>query len=195
MSELIASDWLKARNWTEAAIKRFLGEPDDTKPNPHYKSGPPMRLWLKERAEAVEQTEEFKAWMLKSLERSARAKDAARKRMEALWKEVQDWTPTLNIPEGDLVKLACEHYNALHFGRGKYANTSDSPEFLRRIVGNYLRHECSDYEEMLSRIRGKPGVENAYQEIRAEALMTLDIYVHEAMAARGLLEPEDGEDG
>src|SRR5690606_991259 len=54
MSELIASDWLKARNWTEAAIKRFLGEPDDTKPNPHYKSGPPMRLWLKERAEAVE---------------------------------------------------------------------------------------------------------------------------------------------
>src|SRR5690606_27438593 len=70
MSELIASDWLKARNWTEAAIKRFLGEPDDTKPNPHYKSGPPMRLWLKERAEAVEQTEEFKAWMLKSLERS-----------------------------------------------------------------------------------------------------------------------------
>ena len=36
---------LKARGWTDALIRDLLGAPDQTRINPHHRSGPPMRLY------------------------------------------------------------------------------------------------------------------------------------------------------
>ena len=35
---------LKARGWTDALVKQFLGEPDATRPNPHYRKAAPNAL-------------------------------------------------------------------------------------------------------------------------------------------------------
>ena len=40
-------------------VRDFLGEPDRTPPNPHYRAGPPMRLYDLKRIEQAEATPEF----------------------------------------------------------------------------------------------------------------------------------------
>ena len=37
---------LKDRGWTDSLIRKFLSEADKTRTNPHYRSGPPMRLYV-----------------------------------------------------------------------------------------------------------------------------------------------------
>lgn len=67
-------------NLTDSLLK-LLGEPDKTKPNPHYLSAPPMRLyersrierWVAEHADLIE----------KARERSASARRAAAPRVRA----------------------------------------------------------------------------------------------------------------
>jgi hypothetical protein len=53
-SVLFTMRQLKQRGWTAALIKKFLDPPDATRPNPHYKSAAPMRLYMATRVEAVE---------------------------------------------------------------------------------------------------------------------------------------------
>jgi hypothetical protein len=57
--------------WTPAALKRFLGEPDKMIRNPVYRNGPQMRMFLTERVEQIEATDEWKAWEAGYLRRSA----------------------------------------------------------------------------------------------------------------------------
>ena len=59
-AELLSTPELRERGWTPAVVRDLLGEPDDTRPNPHSKAAAPMRLWLKERVEATEGTAEFR---------------------------------------------------------------------------------------------------------------------------------------
>jgi hypothetical protein len=70
------------RGWTRAAIERFLGEPDRVEPNPLFRNGAPMRLYLTARAEAAEHTTEFAAWRSESARRSATARAKALVRAE-----------------------------------------------------------------------------------------------------------------
>ena len=50
---------VKERGWTEALIREFLGSPDDTKPNPHYKNGADMLLYDEDRVDRIENSMEF----------------------------------------------------------------------------------------------------------------------------------------
>ena len=44
MPEMITVTEMKGRHgWTDAAVKRFLGDVDETQPNPIYQSGAAMR--------------------------------------------------------------------------------------------------------------------------------------------------------
>ena len=45
---------VRERGWTEEMIDEFLGEPDERKPNPKYRSPYPMRLYLQKRVLAAE---------------------------------------------------------------------------------------------------------------------------------------------
>jgi hypothetical protein len=61
--KLVTLSTLKERGWTNAAVRRWLGQEDATLPNPYYRSaGAPMRLFVLRRVEAVEATPEFRAW-------------------------------------------------------------------------------------------------------------------------------------
>lgn len=84
-SHLAASD-LKARGWTDTSIRDFLGEPDEMRPNPHYRRAAPMRLFDFGRIEAAEATPACKACLAEVRERRQRPP--------------KDWAPTFKARYG-----------------------------------------------------------------------------------------------
>ncbi|GAB7107673.1 hypothetical protein JCM4814A_59870 [Streptomyces phaeofaciens JCM 4814] len=52
---------LRARGWTPAMVRRLLGEPDLTRPNPYVRCAPHTRLYRLERVEAAERSDGFRA--------------------------------------------------------------------------------------------------------------------------------------
>lgn len=170
---------LKKRGWTDSMIRDHLGSCDSTRPNPHYTSAAPMRLYLMERVEAVEQSEAWAALQEKSQRRQQGAEKAVQtKRMKLLaaLETLQIAVP--QIPEHELKKQACKHYNQRKeewddwiYDTGRTpekwtrATIQSDPAFLQRITVNYLRHALTHYEDELEKIAGKVGVRDAYIEI------------------------------
>lgn len=175
---------LKERGWTDAMIKKFLPEPDKTRPNPMFKKGAPVCLYLLERVESIMGTEEFKDYDCKSKAR----KKSAKQGVETKKRKVIDWINGLliEIPDFDkevLIEKACEHFNnnkknqkslydewASHHYEEAYENeiydlapdfSMASPksdeDFIARISTNYIRHECTTYEKQLDKMFGKTG--------------------------------------
>lgn len=156
---------LKERGWTDASIKKFLGDPDETIVNPRYKCAAPMCLYIIERVDLEENKDEFKKFKEKSEKRSKSLKNVADKKR----KEVLDYLDKLiiNIPKmkyNKLVNKACDSYNSWNCFRDDFRPaTKDSDEkFLKRICTNYLRHNCSIYEKELEKLFGKVGVQEGH---------------------------------
>jgi hypothetical protein len=78
------SDVKQRSGWTDASIKKFLGDPDDTAMNHRRRSGPRIKLYAIKRIDKAEKTAAFKAWKEKSLQRSKAAKKAADKKRDEL---------------------------------------------------------------------------------------------------------------
>lgn len=170
-----AAPALKERGWTEASIRRFLAVPDKTKPNPYYKSGPPMRLWNPERVVGIESTVEWQDFRAKSEGPKRISKKIANAKREQLLEAIRN-EPLPTIRKSGNInhvrRLACESYNRHQrdIESFAYASLNDAPTFLDRITVNYLRHECSDYEAKLEQIAGKIGCGDAYELIRNRVL-------------------------
>ena len=165
---------LKARGWTDALIRDLLGAPDQTRINPHYRSGPPMRLYEVRRIEKVEGSA---AWAARA-EATSRRKEGASRAVETKRAKLQVHLEaveiTLPMLDADaLTQLACGHYNQRQSDRGfldwREATPASETAFLRRITVNYLRHCLSDYDRELGAIFGKVGVREGYAEINRKA--------------------------
>lgn len=166
---------LRARGWNESMIHRFLRRPDQTKTNPHYRSGPPMQLFEGARVVRAEQQPEFIAIQ----EKRARRRAGARKAVETKSDKTRQFVDSLNInvPCFDRQKLiakACAHYNAFTPGREddycKPARLDSDDGFLNRIAVNFLRHRMTPYERHLARTYGKVGADEAYVVIKTKVL-------------------------
>jgi len=169
LSYLNLKSILERKDWTRAAITKFLGEADDYRQNPMYKSAAPQQLYLVSRVEAAETTEEFRAWVEKSKVRRASSKGAAEVRRQETVdaaKAIVVEVPTFDLEQ--LIRKACASYNQLNSYRDGFvaATPNSSPEFLDRIAVNYLRHQMTDYEELLDRQFGKVGTAEAKEVIR-----------------------------
>lgn len=108
---------LKEKGWTKGLIEKFLPEPDKTKKNPHYRSGPPMQLYLSEKVEQVESTAEFGEAKEKASKRQESARKAAKTRRANLskWRRDLIRDMQLNLPRYShevLRDLAINDYNA-----------------------------------------------------------------------------------
>jgi hypothetical protein len=170
---------LKERRWTEAGIKKFLGEPDATKPNPKYKSAAPMQLYHLDRVEAAEQTSEYLAWKAKSETRRKAASDAVSTKKASLHATIERWRP--EVPVLDVAKLrrkAIANYNSHREERAVSgvrerdwdwtpATESSDEAFLARITVNYVRHVLTPYDGLLAALSGKVGVKEAKELVRA----------------------------
>jgi hypothetical protein len=181
---LVTKSGLVARGWTEGLIKKHLGEPDELKTNPHYKSGPPMCLYSMSRVEPFEK----EAWFLEAKSKRATRSAAALKIADRKRTVLLQWVERLKIkipvmPLERLLKKACEHYNNFH-EFSKAASLKDSPEFLSRIARNYIRHELTDYEARLEELFGKVGTEQAYDRLKTRINEAIsEVYPHGAEKA------------
>jgi hypothetical protein len=161
---------LKARGWTAGLITSLLGAPDQLAANPHYRAAAPMRLYRRERVEAVEASA---AWAARH-EAVQKRKDAAGRAVQTRQQHMQAYLEglTLDVPmlPGDvLTRQACAHYNRRQAERyweeWREATPDSDPAFLARITVNYVRHGLSRYEQELEQVFGKVGVREAYAAI------------------------------
>jgi hypothetical protein len=160
---------LKARGWTDGAIRRFLGDADRTAPNPHARSAPPMRLYAVSRVEAVETSDTWRAQQPRRSQRKAAAAKAVQTKRAALRAYVNGVTilvPVLQVE--DLTRRACDHFNDRQLDRDGWSSpaslTSDAV-FLTRIAVNFLRHALSPYDAELDRVFRRIGVQEAYDAL------------------------------
>ena len=174
---------LRERGWTDAMIREYLGEPDATRPNPRYWSAAPMKLYLTERAEAAEASPEWAERKTHGDRRRAlgvAVADRKRAETESLARQLAaNLTASLVLP-ADPRQAAIEAYNEWHsdgctcpgwYELGfcdKRADAADSPEFLRRITVNYLRHYLTGYDRVCNRLGGRVGHQVAHEILRAE---------------------------
>lgn len=185
---------LKDRGWTPALIQRFLGEPDETAPNPHYRTAAPMRLYLVSRVEACEQTEAWQTARATTQQRQQRAVAVAAGQREAVLARVAALTIAVQDVEPDaLTHAACRHYNRRQedweegrHDRGQFdnqprlpASPDSDPAFLARITVNYLRHQGTSYERQLEQLFGKVGADAGRARVKKRVLEAIaEAYPH-----------------
>jgi hypothetical protein len=170
--DCVSTGVLSERGWAPAAIRRFLGEPDRTAPNPVYRSAASMRLFSMARVVAAENTEQ---WREKAVGRSARSKAVAETKRAALLAQVA--ALNVRVPAIDpeaLAELAVTHRNRVNRewaeGRGYDADpaTVDGVDqgTLRRWMVNYPRHARTIYDAALSDLYARVGRDAATEAIR-----------------------------
>ncbi|VVB52743.1 Uncharacterised protein [uncultured archaeon] len=166
---------LKHRGWTTKAIELFLGEPDKTDVNPHYRSAAPTKLYHLGRVIDAEKSQAYMDFMKANAGRVEASKRAVDTKKAKLMKYIEDCKITVKQKSyEDVVKEAVEAHNEfkaeIAFERSlrgqetdyQEATIDDEPEFLERIVVNYLRHQFTRYEKELAAIFGKVGTREAY---------------------------------
>jgi len=182
----IAKTTLLNRGWTEATIRKLLPEPNEKK-NPHFACASPMLLWNKAVVVEAEQSEVFLSAKAKKVNRSkAMVKVHDKKRQELL-----DWVDNLMI-EVPLIDLSVLRKRTLHNKNNQYECQSamrgtwyETDAFRadestkQRWEVNYLRHNMTNYEEMLDNIFGKTGVREAYVLLKVKILKKIaEVYPH-----------------
>lgn len=167
---------IKERHWKESDIARLYPEASLYVRNKYYSSGPKAELYrlsLVEKLEKVDkdlsarlQKYQSEEWGAKKESRSIAAKKADKTRKSNLEKKVDDICDEIReldieIYDYDnldaLIEDACRHYNELQFERRKCDTFAaiypfekvKTNEFYQRITMNYLRHCCTDYENLL----------------------------------------------
>lgn len=153
------------KRWSNKLIMDFFPKCSKEKPNPYYKSGAPMQLYDVNKVASIESTDAFKADYQKVMKRKSVAIETAQRKREESMKyanEIKINIPT--IKKKKLIQRACYHYNSWH--RLDYldnyefniATPSSEEDFLKRICINYLRHQCTNYDNELRKFYNKVGV-------------------------------------
>jgi hypothetical protein len=110
------------RGWSDKLVAEFLGEPDREVPNPHYASGPPMKLYDEARVIRIEETEAFQTASA-SLKRHQAARTAGAAKAVATKQQktlalVEKTVITVTVIErSELVRRAREHQRSRQAGR------------------------------------------------------------------------------
>ena len=160
------------RGWTDGLIRKLLGEPDRLTPNQHYRHVSQMRLYDKMRIVQAENTAEFrKLFIGRTRRKRAAARSTQRRRTDyVLWAWTLD--PKCRFPERLDVVYQLGHMH--HVEWTKWENDRwdtygemfgiESPEKLKsapqsydtaqqsdldRWAVNYLRHECTGYDDIM----------------------------------------------
>lgn len=121
------STLIKERGWSKGRIARLLKEPDKLVPNPHYRSGPKMRLYARSRVLEAEALPEFVAFKASAPKRAEKAATQQRQKRQLLINQ-------LSCPS--VAPLAI--YEAIVARRLTPFNESDFPEAFCRDMPETL---------------------------------------------------------
>lgn len=162
--KLVYKTTLKKTFGLTDSMIRELGEPDKVVKNPHYSSGPPAHLysververWVEENPERVEKARKRREKLSKALTQAAKKKR----------RDLVSWCKNVEIKcdaiPPDIHEEAKRHYEEFFMvERGKIAHTPG----INGVV-SYVRHNYTNYHELLAKIEGKPGASEAYWVIR-----------------------------
>lgn len=157
-SEMITKSALKREYGLTDKLIEQLGEPDATRPNPHFRKAAPMLLysrdrvekWIASNPESIDQSNPRKSRALKAAETK---RQQAQKMVDEALKQLK-----LNpIPKDIAVRTQ------LFIGErfGAYGN-----EPTPKAIASHIRHNYTNYEELLSKIKGKVGKGDLYLQIK-----------------------------
>ncbi len=82
--EYWAQSTLIERGWSKGLIKRLLHDPDKLVPNPHYRTAPKMRLFVRSRVLEAEQSEAFVKFKSAASQRVVSARNKQRQQRQNL---------------------------------------------------------------------------------------------------------------
>jgi hypothetical protein len=138
---------------------RSLGEPDTTRPNPHYRKGPPMKLYLQNRVEQwiAEHGSEITA----SQPRKQAAQKAVHTKRETARAEIARLVLSLKL-EPIVSRARVRKEVADFFERYEDFNG----EVTEKALCSYIRHNYTNYEEILSVVKGKVGASDLYVNVK-----------------------------
>lgn len=151
------------KRWSQSLIDLYYPESTMEKPNPRHKRGAPMQLYDIRKVLRIESTQTFKDDFEKVYKHKLAGKEKARRKREELMSYANG--VQIVIPEFEkdkLIKKACDHYNWRNANAYYPATPSSDFIFLKRICINYLRHQCTCYDEELRKFYGKVGVKGAH---------------------------------
>jgi hypothetical protein len=139
---------------------RCLGEPDETGPNPYYRSGPPVRLYLRQRVEQwiAEHQNEIEASQL----RRHSAQKAVHTKRDAAKIEIARLVQDLKL--GPIASRARVREEAVAFFLLHYGDFSG--EVTEKGLCSFIRHNYTNYEEILSMVKGKVGAADLYENVK-----------------------------
>ncbi|GIF02541.1 hypothetical protein [Actinoplanes siamensis] len=165
--DCLSTGMLAQRGWTAAAIRRFLGEPDRTSPNPVFRSAPPMRMFRLARVVEAEGTESWQRWRERFVQRSHRARTAAETRRAELLAEIAALDIRVPaLPAATLARLTVAHRNKLAQGRPPVTVEEVDAATLRRWMVTYLRHVTTIEDAALDGFYARAGRAEATIAIR-----------------------------
>ncbi|RYF03254.1 MAG: hypothetical protein EOO40_12405 [Deltaproteobacteria bacterium] len=175
----ITRQQLCARGWTSGLIRRFLGAPDQTQPNPRYRSQAPMQLYAMARVTNIEATAIWLVAQAAAHTRRGALQAAADRRRIALEAEAKAMPIAVRrVAQETLLVLAIADYNmyqrniADHYGiaQCRTAHRSCPLKFLQRIQVDYARHVLTTYDDGAAARSGLLGVRHAAHICRERTL-------------------------
>lgn len=163
--------------FTKKLIEEHLHEPL-LKDNPHYRMGPKMKLYLAKDVEKFMKTDIFLNYQESRKNRVNAPIKNASKRREENYRYIDDEISQITVkrvPLDELERLTIEaKVDWLLWTRDDFYGFDDlSDETLARWMINYIRHNLTNYDEILDNIKGKFGVEEAY--IKYKKILMLKI--------------------
>jgi len=170
---------LKERGWTDSIIKKMNLLPDKSTKNPRYNKAAPMKLYLVSKIEELEKSEQFCNLITKSQSRKKGAEKAVETKIAKLYKYVETVPIEIEfVPEPQVTIDAINAYNDWHdFDLNNCINPAslNSDElFLMRIRGNYIRHNLTNYDEILAVLKGHTGIKEVYPDLKRKVMNRID---------------------
>lgn len=168
---------LSKMGFTKKLIEEHLHEPL-LKDNPHYRMGPKMKLYLAKDVEKFMKTDIFLNYQESRKNRVNAAIKNANKRRKENYRYIDDEISQITVkrvPLDELERLTIEaKVDWILWTRDDFYGFDDlSDETLARWMINYIRHNLTNYDEILDNIKGKFGVEEAY--IKYKKILMLKI--------------------
>lgn len=172
---MLSSSGLVKRGWTAALITRHLGDPDKLAVNPHYRSGPMVRLYALARVERTEQQDDVRTALehiaARRPARQAASKKAAQAKADALVEAIA--RIDIKVRRIDLARLreaAIDHWESRKIDRGDYLADGHGADeaTIRRWMENYVRHRLTEYDGIIAQLFGLVGRQQAYKLLRAK---------------------------
>ncbi len=182
---------LRARGWTDAGIRRFLGQPDCIEEFKVYGRGWCTRhLYLSARVREIEQSPEFAGWHAKSQRRKASARRAVHVREANMVRRMEDVEITIQggWTEDQIRALALRTHG------GNYQGNPGPFTWSARTARNCIRHNLTNYEMLWGLCnRGATGRE-AYEVLRRRVDALIDTTYPEFAESGWAAEPRPAPD-